>query len=385
MRVKSVGSTLITSILLIIAMSFCNQCCYAVMEGILYSYKDSVTGKECLEIRREDDVVSILPAVVITEVMVSDLVQMLKEKPIYCLRLLDVFFEPRALLPMIGALQTNAISLAELSLRVSHIDRAEILALAESLKTNTKLTKLDLRATAIKDDEMRALAQALRINKSLTELDLSSNNLGPNSIEYLVEVLLVNPVLTKLDLSGNNFGKEGIKALLLSLVNNYSLLQVRLDIEDSRGVNKLLLRNDLLIKLLHRVKCASSFTFAIGLRHNTPVGQVLPAILEFAGLHAQDYNNEYFRNIIFTGSLEEVIRLFYYGNDVDYREILREVNQIRRLQREILQENYRVIPEGLVELPEEPRSDFLTYFQVHQRRDAPHLQQEQVATIFWTS
>ena len=46
------------------------------------------------------------------------------------------------------------------------------------------------------------------------------------------------------------------------------------------------------------------------------------------------------------------MELFYYGNNADYGEILREVNQIRYLQREIFLEHYREIPEGLIELPE---------------------------------
>jgi hypothetical protein len=70
------------------------------------------------------------------------------------------------------------------------------------------------------------------------------------------------------------------------------------------------------------------------------------------------------------------------GSDADYGEILREVNQIRRLQREILQENGRIIPQGLVELPEAlPVGAVLNMTQEErgqQRRDF-------VTTTFWTS
>ena len=87
------------------------------------------------------------------------------------------------------------------------------------------------------------------------------------------------------------------------------------------------------------------------------------------------------RNIIFRSSLEDVIGLFYYGNNANYREILRDVNQIRRLQIQIFREHNRDVPEGLqVVLPEDfPEDNFLL---THGARGRMH---NKVPTIFWMS
>ena len=160
-------------------------------------------------------------------------------------------------------------------------------------------------------------------------------------------------------------GDEGVQAIREALIDNYTILvpEYLFDIEENE---KAFLRNRLLVKLLHKVKRASAFTWAMGF-DRTYLRHLLPDILGSADLDVNDrpvfgnvqhYNNENIRDIIFRGNLEQIIRLFYYGNNAEYREILGEINQIRRLQIEILLEHSHDIPERLLlELPEDIPTD----------------------------
>jgi len=343
------------------------------------------------------------------------------------------------------ALRTNT-TLTTLALGHNHLGSNGTRELAEALRTNNTLTNLDIRTNDISLEGIKALTKMLQVNTTLTILNLSSNNLDLDSIKLLAKTLQFNTALTTLDLSGNNLGPEGIRAIAdalrinntlavlrlwfsnltqdsvrmlvdalrdnstltildlrgnsipdtekfnlyitQALIDNYSLLEFY-SVSSSKLYKKILLRNNLLVQLLRKIKRASAFTLTIGF-YDTPLRPMLPNILEYAGLDMHDrprftnvrhYNSEATREIIFSGSLEEIIRLFYYGDNADYREILREVNTLRCLQREILQENLREIPQTMVELPEVlPTNDFLLG-----PRDEGEWRQNLVRSIFWTS
>lgn len=231
-----------------------------------------------------------------------------------------------------------------------------------NLSTNhSKLIKLELVGAEIEDVEAQKIAEALQKNHTLSSLRLDKNGIGPRGALAIVRALRSNNTLTYLNLALNPVD-DAIQEIATLLIDNYSLLKLKLGFSDIGNISeKILLRNSLLAKLLLKIKRASAFTFTIGYR-NTPLLGVLPDILELAGLNVreritfrdiQNYNNEVNRRVIFNGNLEEVIKLFYYGNHASYEEIIREVNQIRRLQREILQENPREISAGeLLDLPE---------------------------------
>ena len=263
------------------------------------------------------------------------------------------------------ALQNNT-ALTRLYLEDNEIGDEGATILAGILQNNTTLTELDLGVNRIGILGAIELARVLQNNTMLAELRLEGNQIGDEGVRVLAEALRYNTALTTFNLEGNQIGDEGVRILAEALRYNMALITFNLEgnqIGDERAqavINKILLRNSLLTSLLRKIKRASSFTFGIGL-YRTCFGYVLPNILEFAGLNVhnrgafkntQVYNSEDNRHIIFRGNLEEVIRLFYYGNHANYEEIIREINQIRRLQREIFQ-----IPES--ELPELSENTFL--------------------------
>lgn len=245
--------------------------------------------------------------------------------------------------------------------------------LAEALQSNVILSTLILECNDIGNAGAKALSEVLQYNTALTTLSLKSNNIEYEGAKAIAEALRYNTVLTTLNLEANYIGNEGVQAIHEALIDNYTILVFKHSFGTEEN-EKILLRNRLLLKLLHKVKRASAFTFKIGFGR-TPIRDILSNILGFAGLdvydrpvfgNVQHYNNEGIRDTIFRGCLENIIRLFYNGNNADYREIVREVNQIRRLQIEIFREHHRDIPDGLLlELPEylpQPRNLAATAF-----------------------
>lgn len=282
-----------------------------------------------------------------------------------------------------GALRSNA-TLTRLTLTGNEIGIDGIRAIADALHNNTTLTVLSLGRNSIGSEGADVLAEFLRTNNKLIALYLWGNDIGTEGARILAEALRTNNALTVLDLgnpSRSIIGPDAVKIL----IDNYSLLELH---GDYNLCKKILLRNNQLIKLLHKVKRANAFTFAIGF-HNNPLRDVAPNILGFAGLNIhnrprfgniQDYNNEGIRDKIFNGTLEDIIRLFYFGNNADYRGILREVNIIRRLQMEILLENRHEVPSEMLELPED-----LPIGTVLLKTEGQIQQQSLVEQIFWGS
>ncbi len=295
------------------------------------------------------------------------------------------------------ALQGNT-TLTTLELNDNPIGDESARAIAEALLTNTTLTTLNLANTNIHAGGGKALANALKVNTTLKTLILANNaHLGAEDGIAIAEALLTNTALTTLDLGGNvDIGTEGARAIVEALLTNTALTTLNLSHfnlgnGNTIKIEKLLSRNILLAKLLRKVKSASAFTIQSVLRKE-PIGQVLPNILRLAGLDAhnritfantQAYNNEAIKNIIFRGSLEEVIRLFYHGGYADdYEEILTEVTQVRQLHREALEENHREIPEGLIELTNEQQPSRALITLIY---DEPTERRALVENIFWGS
>jgi Ran GTPase-activating protein (RanGAP) involved in mRNA processing and transport len=295
--------------------------------------------------------------------------------------------DENSVVPLINILKLNT-PLINLDLNLNNICNRGAMMLAEALVDNHVLLSLDIGRNNIRREGAIAMAKTLLVNTTLTTLNFADNNIGDEGGQALAKSLLHNTALTALNLRYNQIGVEGIRTLVEALRHNTTLTTVdlegnQIDVEESRTVDKILLRNSLLVNLLRKLKRGSAFMSAIGLRgiRYESLVTMIPStivrnILEFAGLdvrnrdifeNIQDYNNEDNRRIVFRGSLKEVIRLFYYGNHVNYEGIIREVNQIRQLQREIFH-----IPESeLPVLPENiPRNIFLT----------PN---QEVATIFF--
>ena len=79
-------------------------------------------------------------------------------------------------------------------------------ALADFLKTNTKITSLNLNENNLGTPGAIAIAEALKVNKGLTEVDLSLNYIDDKGAKVIAEMLDVNKTLKTLNTSKNEIG-----------------------------------------------------------------------------------------------------------------------------------------------------------------------------------
>lgn len=102
-------------------------------------------------------------------------------------------------------------------------------ALADMLQDNTTLQMLDIRHVFIEDGERasRALCKALMKNKALVELRIAKN-FGVGFANDIAHALQVNTSLKKMDLSSTSVGDEGALKLAEALETNQTLKVLKL-------------------------------------------------------------------------------------------------------------------------------------------------------------
>ena len=153
-------------------------------------------------------------------------------------------------------LQTVARAFAQPGLMVSilslwdnAISDLGIIALADALKTNTKVHTLNLNANRIGDAGAQALATLLSSNAHLTTLHLAENQIHDAGVVAITKALSANVTLTYLDLGKNPFSPKVGAALIATLEINFRLSTVNLEdtaIPHSQLVQiRTLLRTDL--------------------------------------------------------------------------------------------------------------------------------------------
>ena len=122
----------------------------------------------------------------------------------------------------------SVLQLQEVNLRDKGLNAAAAAALAEAVKTNSKLTKLDLSLNKIDDAGVAALAEAISINSTLGELNLSLNQIEDYGAAALAGAIKRNSTFTVLYLSGNKIGDSGGSALAEAIQKNCTLTKLNL-------------------------------------------------------------------------------------------------------------------------------------------------------------
>ena len=112
-----------------------------------------------------------------------------------------------------------------LNLKFCYLSFNDILALAEGLKTNHSLIKLDLSNNALKACMVKYLLDPLVDNATLVDLKLAGNYLDDEFAVDLAHLLEVNEVLHTVDISKNPIGPDGAKYLLQSLLQHNDTLE----------------------------------------------------------------------------------------------------------------------------------------------------------------
>ena len=115
-------------------------------------------------------------------------------------------------------------TVTELNLCNSNIDDASAASLAGELRSITTLKVLKLSGNDIGDAGAVDLMSALKFNKTLTELHFSGNCIGEAGAKGVADALESNKTLTELDLSSNEIGDAGATALADGLKFNTKLI-----------------------------------------------------------------------------------------------------------------------------------------------------------------
>ncbi|RUS28106.1 hypothetical protein BC938DRAFT_482311, partial [Jimgerdemannia flammicorona] len=116
----------------------------------------------------------------------------------------------------------------ELHLRSDLIDEKGASALAEALKTNTKLQKLDIYGNRIGEKGMNTLAEALKMNTTLQKLNLELNSIDDLGASAIAEALKMNTRLQNLNLENNRIEDKGASVLSEALKVNTALQNLNL-------------------------------------------------------------------------------------------------------------------------------------------------------------
>ena len=144
-----------------------------------------------------------------------------------------------------GCLMVND-SLEELDLYANTISPEAARGFGDMLKQNSTLKKLNVSACGLTDEAVKPLASALEVNSSLQELDLSYNiNLSDTALVALGESLKTNTGLKTLELliyEGRTTA-DGWRQFVQCLKDNHSLERLRthygkLDVEDVNTVRR---------------------------------------------------------------------------------------------------------------------------------------------------
>eukprot|EP01012_Entosiphon_sulcatum_P013036 TRINITY_DN18305_c2_g1_i1.p1 TRINITY_DN18305_c2_g1~~TRINITY_DN18305_c2_g1_i1.p1 ORF type:complete len:430 (-),score=74.62 TRINITY_DN18305_c2_g1_i1:1102-2391(-) len=154
---------------------------------------------------------------------------------IHDVALVDNWITPKGALALLEAI-THATNITRLDLsenrlgyRGGHIGSDTVGAsLQNLLKVNSALIELSLRANKLGDKDVTAICDGLCENFSLHALDISYNEIGPPAGEAVGVMLSTNGDLRELNLEWNQLRNQGTLAVLNGLKQNNVLKRISL-------------------------------------------------------------------------------------------------------------------------------------------------------------
>lgn len=131
-------------------------------------------------------------------------------------------------------LAENCQSTATLKNRMTYVIRTPVgdpgvIALSNTLETNTALIRLTLSYCGITGSGAIAIARMLAKNKTLRQLDIDHNDIGDDALVAFGEALSENASLRVFDLTESEIGDRGALALAAALMTNKTLYKLVLD------------------------------------------------------------------------------------------------------------------------------------------------------------
>ncbi|MDF3048355.1 MAG: leucine-rich repeat-containing protein 34 [Candidatus Midichloriaceae bacterium] len=120
----------------------------------------------------------------------------------------------------------NNSSLKKLVLERGEIESHMLRDIGLAVNLSTSITTLEIAGLELGDEGAEMLVQALIENKSLINLKLNSNKIYCKGAEAIAKLLKQNTTLEVLDINHNSMGDNGIKAIAESLKQNTSLKSV---------------------------------------------------------------------------------------------------------------------------------------------------------------
>jgi hypothetical protein len=134
--------------------------------------------------------------------------------------------------------------------------------LADALRTNTYVKEVHLAKVDLDAKDAAALGAALEQNDSVEVLDLEKNKINNDGATALANSLKFNKRLVELNLlgQGNQFGDACLEMFIELFDYNVTLTKIiwRLDSRKSFTINKLIVRNNTILKWLQEGKDVSS-------------------------------------------------------------------------------------------------------------------------------
>ena len=135
-------------------------------------------------------------------------------------------------------------------------------ALGEALKSNTHLVEVKLAKCTLDAVDCKAIAAGLAVNDSVEVLHLNNNKISNDGATALAEALKTNSRLTEFNMLGQpaQFGDACLSEFIKMFKYNVTLCKIiwRLDSRKSFAINKLIVRNNTIKKWMSEGKDVSS-------------------------------------------------------------------------------------------------------------------------------
>ena len=127
---------------------------------------------------------------------------------------------------------------------------AGAIAIADAMRSNTRVETIVIRNQAIGDEGCSALAAVLCGNSSVKTLDLSMNHICNVGAQEIAKMMRRNDKLERIDLRNNLIGDFGTRKLMLGLRKNTRVSNRKLKLRSNRvSVNQMFVKREVNLKL----------------------------------------------------------------------------------------------------------------------------------------
>ncbi|KAL2091853.1 hypothetical protein ACEWY4_011651 [Coilia grayii] len=114
----------------------------------------------------------------------------------------------------------NKSTAQEEEISIEELQKQQLEAVADVLKSSDEVDELVLRNTGMTDELLQSLVNALTLSPStVSTINLNLNLIGPMGVHSLLELLHSKPQLQSLYLFGNRLGDSGVQMLLTGLAD----------------------------------------------------------------------------------------------------------------------------------------------------------------------